>query len=259
MARAGAAPVAALVAQSDALRDWLGALPDARWTDPSVLPGWDVRLLAGHVLAIEQGLLTVLDRPSAQRAVPAHEFVRRYRPAVDQIEQFTRTVAGELDPAAIRSALTAVVEPLRTRPADADPRSVVDGARGPLTVADLITTRVVELVVHADDLSRSVPDVDPVPLPRPALAAAVRALAEWLAAGAPGRSVEVRVAPFVAVQCIPGPRHTRGTPPNVVETDGVTWLRLAAGRLAFRDAVASGAVRASGNRADLTEHLPVLS
>jgi len=84
-------------------------------------------------------------------------------------------------------------------------------------------------------------------------------LAEILAAQAPGRSVEVRVPPFVAVQAIDGPRHTRGTPPNVVETDPLTWLRLATGRLAFADAVATGTVRASGTRADLTRYLPVLS
>ena len=67
------------------------------------------------------------------------------------------------------------------------------------------------------------------------------------------------VPPFVAVQAVAGPRHTRGTPPNVVETDPVTWLRLATGRLAFTDAVAAGAVRASGTRADLTDQLPLLS
>ena len=61
-----------------------------------------------------------------------------------------------------------------------------------------------------------------------------------LAAQAPGRSVEVRIPPFVAVQAVAGPRHTRGTPPNVVETDPVTWLRLATGRAAFADAVAAG-------------------
>lgn len=121
------------------------------------------------------------------------------------------------------------------------------------------TGRLVELVVHSDDLSRSVPDVAPVALDRGALAAATRVLAELLAAQAPGRSVEVRVPPFVAVQAVAGPRHTRGTPPNVVETDPLTWLRLATGRVEFAAAVAAGTVRASGNRADLTPYLPVLS
>jgi hypothetical protein len=94
---------------------------------------------------------------------------------------------------------------------------------------------------------------------RAALAAAVRWLAGQLVARAPGRSVEVRVPPFVAVQAVPGPRHTRGTPPNVVETDPLTWLRLATGRLAFADAVRDGTVRASGTRADLSAHLPVFA
>jgi hypothetical protein len=67
------------------------------------------------------------------------------------------------------------------------------------------------------------------------------------------------VPPFVAVQAIAGPRHTRGTPPNVVETDPVTWLRLATGRLAFNTAVRDGLARASGTRADLTPYLPVLA
>lgn len=79
-----------------------------------------------------------------------------------------------------------------------------------------------------------------------------------LEAAAPGRAVEVRVPPFAAVQCVAGPRHTRGTPPNVVETDAVTWVRLAAGRTRWADAVADGSVRASGPRADLSEYLPLL-
>jgi len=73
----------------------------------------------------------------------------------------------------------------------------------------------------------------------------------------PGRSVELRVPPHVAVQCIEGPRHTRGTPPNVVETDAATWLRLASGATSWADAVAEGTVVASGNRADLSAHLPL--
>lgn len=76
---------------------------------------------------------------------------------------------------------------------------------------------------------------------------------------APGHSVEVRVPPYAAVQVIPGVRHTRGTPPAVVETDPLTWIALATGDLAWRDAEADGRVRASGERADLTPHLPLTS
>jgi hypothetical protein len=93
--------------------------------------------------------------------------------------------------------------------------------------------------------------------PRAVLGAAVKTSARWLAQQVPGRSVELRVPPFVAVQCVPGPRHTRGTPPNVVETDAATWLRLATGALSWAGAVGAGKVSASGNRADLSAHLPL--
>ncbi len=85
----------------------------------------------------------------------------------------------------------------------------------------------------------------------------VRVLAHRLAAQAPGRTVEVRVPPHVAVQCIEGPRHTRGTPPNTVETDPLTFLRLCTGRVGWADAVTDGRVRASGHRADLSPWLPL--
>lgn len=90
------------------------------------------------------------------------------------------------------------------------------------------------------------------------MAAAVRLSLRTLAQDAPGRSVEVRVPPFAAVQCVEGPRHTRGTPPNVVETDPRTWLELATGILTWPDAVAAGRIAASGSRADLAAHLPLL-
>jgi Bacterial SCP ortholog len=93
--------------------------------------------------------------------------------------------------------------------------------------------------------------------PRAVVGTAVKTTARWLAQQVPGRSVELRVPPHVAVQLVPGPRHTRGTPPNVVETDAATWLRLATGALDWADAVAGGKVSASGNRADLGTHLPL--
>lgn len=86
---------------------------------------------------------------------------------------------------------------------------------------------------------------------------AVRFTLEELADLAPGNAVEVRVPPAGAVQAIPGPRHTRGTPPNVVETDVETWLALATGRVSWADAVEDGRVRASGERSDLSAYLPL--
>jgi hypothetical protein len=99
--------------------------------------------------------------------------------------------------------------------------------------------------VHADPKSRD------------QLATAVRYTLQLLAEHAEGNTVEVRVPPFGAVQCIAGPRHTRGTPPNVVETDAHTWLALATGAEAWSIALASGRVAASGSRADLSDVLPV--
>jgi hypothetical protein len=89
------------------------------------------------------------------------------------------------------------------------------------------------------------------------IAAAVRYTLSRLAASSPGKSVEVRVPPFGAVQVISGPTHTRGTPPNVVETDAQTWLALATGMQTWHTAVATGKVVATGLRSDLSELLPV--
>jgi Bacterial SCP ortholog len=115
--------------------------------------------------------------------------------------------------------------------------------------ADPAKTRQAVLAV-ADwlrDESRPSPDRD-------ALAAAVRLTARTLAGLAPGASVEVRIPPFVAVQCVSGPRHTRGTPPNVVETDPRTWLLLATGLLTPAEAKSAGALRLSGSRAGEIDH-----
>lgn len=92
---------------------------------------------------------------------------------------------------------------------------------------------------------------------RTATATAVRYLLQLLDEKAPGNSVEVRVPPFGAVQVVQGPRHTRGTPPNVVEMDAATWIALATGAEQWADAVAAGRVMASGTRADLSDLLPL--
>ena len=149
-------------------------------------------------------------------------------------------------------------DPGKLRPALLAQLEVVDpGLLAQLTWDDeppsdeLLLPRLVSLVLQIDAAGGQ-----PI---RPALAAAVRGVAGLLPARYPGRSVEVRVPPFTAVQCIEGPRHTRGTPPNVIETDPITFLRLATGQLAWPAALADGSVRASGNRADLSEQLPLLA
>jgi hypothetical protein len=94
--------------------------------------------------------------------------------------------------------------------------------------------------------------------PDPAIErAAVKATLALLTEQAPGKSVEVRIPPYAAVQVVEGVRHRRGTPAAVVECDARTWLQLATGSLTWDDAVASGRLRASGERSDLSAFLPL--
>ncbi|MGN6679893.1 MAG: sterol carrier family protein [Streptosporangiaceae bacterium] len=146
--------------------------------------------------------------------------------------------ARRLNPDRLRAALTAQREAIGAGP-----------WHGPDTI-DALGAACVTAVVAASDAA-----LDPQ---REALRGAVIHTLSLLEARAPGRAVEMRVPPFGAVQCIPGPRHTRGTPPNVVETDPLTWIMLAVGRMSWAEAVASGSVRASGLRADVSAHLPLI-
>ncbi len=119
---------------------------------------------------------------------------------------------------------------------------------GPVT-AEALGAASISAVLAAIDLGQ-----DPE---RDATRLAVSHLLGLLARRAPGRAVEVRIPPYAAVQAVAGPRHTRGTPPNVVETDAVTWILLATGRLPWADAAAGGRLRASGPRADISGYLPL--
>jgi Bacterial SCP ortholog len=123
------------------------------------------------------------------------------------------------------------------------------------STADPVKTRAAVLAV--EQWLRD--DARPAPS-RAEIAEAVRLTARTLAAAAPGASVEVRVPPFVAVQCIAGPRHTRGTPPNVVETDARTWLQLATGVITVELAAQRGALALSGSRAgEVAAWLPLVT
>ena len=91
----------------------------------------------------------------------------------------------------------------------------------------------------------------------PVILEQVKSTLNALTVKAPGRAIEVRIPPYAAVQCGEGPTHTRGTPPNTIEMDAQTWLALASGELSWDQAVGSGAVLASGLRADLAQFLPL--
>ncbi len=258
VARRLGAEIEAFLAQSALLADWLTAVPDESFAAPSVLFGWDVRTLVGHVVLTQDRLAATLRTRSREVPYRPADYVRHYRPAADAIAARTHEVTGDKTPRELIAALRDTT-PVRAATNGVADTTAVSGTRGPITALDWARTRLVEIVVHCDDLSRSLPDLSPVPLHRATLAATTRFLTRILAAQAPGRSVEVRIPPFAAVQAVEGPRHTRGTPPNEVETDPITWFRLATGRQQFADAVAAGLVRSSGARSDLTAHLPLLS
>jgi uncharacterized protein (TIGR03083 family) len=235
-------------------------VPAAALGHPSVLPGWDVGDLLSHLILVAESVtvLTTTDRPP----LTLSQYLATYSSGASAIDRRTRELAQRT------SGHDALVEDLANAARAAREAldgwagsSVVQARRGPIRLPDFVTSRVVELVVHADDLTQSLPEPareETEPLGRNPTRLACRALTEVLAERAPGHSVELRVPPYAAVQCVPGPRHTRGTPPAVIELDPPTWLRLAAGRLRWVDAVASGRVHASGERADLSAHLPLL-
>jgi hypothetical protein len=127
------------------------------------------------------------------------------------------------------------------------------------SVTDDEVRRALAIAARADPAPSDTGPADAVPAAQSKadIAGAVRVTARALAQRHPGRSVEIRIPPYIAVQAIDGPRHTRGTPPNVVETDARTWLALVSGRTTFADAHAAGALAASGTRADLADFLPL--
>ncbi|MBB3328441.1 sterol carrier family protein [Microlunatus antarcticus] len=261
-------PGEALVEQSWALHDWLDGLEPEAFARPTVLEGWDVHALLAHLVQIVQGLLDDLGRPSGLTPLTNEVLVSRYAAGAARIEAREVALATQHDASQLLGLLASALGQAESRLAPgAGLPATVASAEGPVSADDLVATRVVELVVHADDLSRSLAEHEPVPLLRPALGVASRALAGILADRFPGRSVEVRVPPYAAVQCSavrdgvldPGPTHTRGTPPNVVETDAVTFFRLCTGRTAWDDALRSGVIAASGLRADLSEMVPLLA
>ena len=189
--------------------------------------------------------------------------VAQYRPAAEQMSDTATQRAGDQAPEQLLAELRVAVDEIERSFALPQLPATISTPRGPGRLGEFVRTRSLDLIVHTDDLARSDPGAPtPPPMQRQAFATASRTLTAILAERHPGRSVEVRVPPHAAVQCgvgEEGPTHTRGTPPNVVEMDPTTWLRLATGRLSWSEARAAGKVSASGNRADLSPVLPLLS
>jgi uncharacterized protein (TIGR03083 family) len=249
---------AAYEAQRTSLRAWLGELSADSWSRPSVLEAWSVLELARHIAHVPAAAVTAIGGgASADRPMLLSDYTAAWVDNAAQIADLSIAGARGLSPADVLT-LWDEGEAQFSAVAPGLPDSLVIRAnRGPLRMGDYLASRVNELVVHSGDLSRSLPELEPVPVDRQALAISCRMLTTILGERHPGHSVEVRVPPFAAVQAIEGPRHTRGTPANVVETDPATWVLVATGRLAYADAVASGLIKASGLRADLGPYLPL--
>jgi uncharacterized protein (TIGR03083 family) len=251
-AKTGVALVAQVRHVLDASRD----LDAKALAGPSELPGWTVHQLLVHIARQIEVVPDVLERAAPGKAdLDLARWARSTATIADRLDEDTREAAAATERAVDRieaaaDRLNAVLDQAVA------PDRLIAITLGSMRSTDFLVTRLVELVVHSDDLATATAVA--VPLDRQAVAAVVRLLADALADKAPGNSVEVRVPPYAAVQCVPGPRHTRGTPPNVIETDPLTWIRLATGRTTWAAALGSAAVSASGERADLGLYLPVL-
>ncbi|GAA2070745.1 maleylpyruvate isomerase family mycothiol-dependent enzyme [Streptomyces albiaxialis] len=248
----------ALVAQVEAVAEAAHRLSPEQRALPTALPGWDVHHLLVHIALQIDAVPRFLARPEAPATGPEVSLTAwalGTRTLADQLDAQTREDAATCEDGAARiDAAVADLEPVIEEAVRED--LLIPHHFGAMRMHDFTVTRLVELVVHSDDLARATGAR--VHLDRLALAATVRLLADTLAAKAPGGSVEVRIPPFAVVQAVEGPRHTRGTPPNVVEADPLTWLRLATGRTTWDEALGTAHLSASGERADLSSLLPVL-
>jgi len=252
---------AGVLGQWERLAAVVDGLPDDAFTLPTRLGDWRVAQLVSHLAGNAEYLLQALAAPSPAAATldpyNYYDGAAAQAPAIARrAHDATAAVTSQGQRERLRAAAPAMADAL----AAAAPDRLIRVNLGDVRLSDFLATRAVEGVVHGLDLAAATgtpPAAEPT-----AVSAAVRLLAGVLVRRAPGRSVELRIAGpgGVAVQCVEGPRHTRGTPPNVVETDPAGWLELATGRLRWADAVAAGRVRASGSRAvNLSAHLPVLS
>ncbi|GAA2260606.1 maleylpyruvate isomerase family mycothiol-dependent enzyme [Streptomyces amakusaensis] len=245
---------AAVLAQFEQVAAAVATLTPEQLALPTRLGDWTVRELAAHLSTVLGPLLESLALPEPPKAeVALMEWPFRTAGAAADIEETAIGLAAGAAPAELIADVAARIGEALGRASD---DRAVPTRFGPMRLADYLVTRTVELVVHTDDLNDAT-GLD-IPFDRHALATATRLLADALALRAPGGSVEVRIPPYAVVQCVEGPRHTRGTPPNVVETDPLTWVRLATGRTGWAKALESAKVAASGERADLDALLPVL-
>ncbi|MFF3455776.1 sterol carrier family protein [Streptomyces sp. NPDC002730] len=245
---------AAVLAQFENVRQAVGTLTPEQLALPTRLGDWTVRDLAGHIAMVVGAVGRSLEqREPARQELDLLDWPFATVAFAGKVSDDTKEIAASGEPEELYVRTAARLAELL--PAASDGRLLATRV-GAMRLGDFLVTRTVELIVHTDDLNDATGLG--IPYDRQALAACTRLLADALAVKAPGASTEVRVPPFAVVQCVEGPRHTRGTPPNVVETDPLTWIRLATGRTGWAEALEAAKVSASGERADLSGLLPIL-
>ncbi len=249
----------ALSSQYGVLVDAFGAMDPAGPTDCA---GWTVEDLETHVAQTARGLVRIagLDEDPAQTGPVRTDPVRTGAAPVGAapaggLDAWARQLpdlAGELDrlTKSERLSLAPQVKAVERVLLQHGEDKVVEQLTGRHTLKDAALFRLVEAVVHGLDVG-----IQPDPK---ALRIVVKELARTLAERHPGRTVELRIPPYTAVQCVEGPRHTRGTPPNVVEAEPVAFVRLCTGREDWADLVRDGRIRASGERSNLSVLVPLL-
>lgn len=249
----------ALFAQWQLLVDIVERLEPEEWQRPTRLDAWNVAGLVSHIAGTVGWLSTYASKVVA---TPAEVDSLSYFASYDDtgVGTATQRRADETTPAHIVDWLRANIAKAHALIAERDPDEVIAGGGASIRFEDMVTTRLVEAVVHGLDLAAATStsfEQDP---------AALKQVAKWcgklLERSHKGKTIEVRVPPATAVQIAgpegDGPKHKRGTPPNTVEMNPTTWIELASGRLSWADAVSSYRVSASGRLADLDFVLPLM-
>ena len=203
--------------------------------------GWTVADLETHVTITARGLARASANPVTEKATGDVAAWTEATPALAEVAD----AGAKAERLRLKDFADVAVAALD------DEGKTIEQVTGRHSLTDAGVFRLVEGVVHGLDAG--------IAPNRQALKLVVKELAQAFAARHPGRSVELRIPPFAAVQCVEGPKHTRGTPPNVVECDPVAFLRVATGRESWADVTRDGRIRASGERSDLSGLLPLLT
>jgi uncharacterized protein (TIGR03083 family) len=248
---------AGTLAQYALLVEAVDALGDKDFKAPTRLGGWTVKHLVAHLAATLDAVPRAFAKPPPKQAeADLLTYLGAARGVADAVAARVDDLAKGATPKQLRARLRTALQETEQALDGADPERLMLVRLGALPLSEFLATRCVEGVVHGLDLRVAV-GVPEKPDPG-ALKVVVRSFAALLAHTVPGKSVEVRVPGHVAIQCASGPRHTRGTPPNVVEADPEAFVEVCSGRISWSNATGRGTVRASGDRADLSPYLPLI-